>query len=105
VEVLLVRVWHGIGSLGPVSEIIMINFSTVRVSQAVNIASIVSTGGGINENRGCPGLLSESYIENFISHLLRKSPDQHIVFNPTDTVDRSTPEASSQANHSISRRV
>jgi len=74
VQVLLIRVWHGIGSLGPVSEIIMNNFSGLRVAQAVNIASILSTEGGVDEDRGCPGLLSESYMENFVSHLLRKLP-------------------------------
>lgn len=72
-EVLLLRVWHGIGSLAPVSEIIMNNFSGVRVEQAVNIASILSLEGGIDEDRGCPGLLSDHYIRNFVSHLLRKS--------------------------------
>lgn len=71
-EVLLLRVWHGIGSLAPVSEIIMNNFSGVRVAQAVNIASILSLEGGIDEDRGCPGLLSDYYIRNFVSHLLRK---------------------------------
>lgn len=30
-EVLLIRVWHGIGSLGRVSEIIMNNFTGVKV--------------------------------------------------------------------------
>lgn len=70
-EVLLLRVWHGIGSLAPVSEIIMNNFSGVRVAQAVNIASILSLEGGIDEDRGCPGLLSDYYIRNFVSHLLR----------------------------------
>ena len=73
-EVLLIRVWHGLGSLGPVSEIIMNNFARVRVAQAVNIASIVSTDRRIDEDRGCPGLLSEFYMENFVSHLLRKIP-------------------------------
>lgn len=72
-EVLMVRVWHGIGSLGPVSEIIMNNFSKVRVKQAVNIASILSLQGGVDHDRGCPGLLSNYYIKHFISHLLRKS--------------------------------
>jgi hypothetical protein len=104
-EVLLIRVWHGIGSLGSVSEIIMNNFSSVRVTQAVNITSIVSAGGGIDEDRGCPGLLSEVYMENFVSHLLRKSPDPRLVLSPTNTLDRSTPGASSQANYSISGRV
>ncbi|KAH0151092.1 hypothetical protein KCU67_g10400, partial [Aureobasidium melanogenum] len=69
-EVLMVRVWHGIGSLGPVSEIIMNNFSGVRVKQAVNIASILSLEGGVDRDRGCPGLLSVHYIKNFMSHLL-----------------------------------
>jgi hypothetical protein len=72
VEILLIRVWHGLGSLGPVSEIIMNNFASVRVGQAINDASIVSTDRGIDENRGCPGLLSEFYMKNFVSHLLRK---------------------------------
>jgi hypothetical protein len=72
VEVLLVRVWHGLGSLGPVPEIIMNNFASVKVGQAINIASIVSTNRGIDEDRGCPGLLSEFYMKNFVSHLLRK---------------------------------
>ncbi|KEQ74960.1 hypothetical protein M436DRAFT_80413 [Aureobasidium namibiae CBS 147.97] len=49
-EVLLNRVWHGIGSLGPVSGIMMNNFSEVKVGQAVNIASIVYTAHGIDEN-------------------------------------------------------
>ena len=83
-EVLLIRVWHGLGSLGPVSEIIMNNFSGVRVGQAVNIASIVLTANGIDEDRGCPGLLSESYMENCVSHLLRKSPDLLLLRDLTD---------------------
>jgi len=57
-EVLLIREWHGIGSLGPVSEIILNTFSKVRVGQAVNIASIVYTAHGIDEDYGCPSLLS-----------------------------------------------
>ncbi|KAH0285084.1 hypothetical protein M436DRAFT_86021 [Aureobasidium namibiae CBS 147.97] len=69
-EVLLIRVWHGLGSLGPVSEIIMNNFTGVKVGQAVNIASIVNTSHCIDGDRGCPGLLSESYMENFVSHFL-----------------------------------
>jgi len=83
-EVLLIRVWHGLGSLGPVSEIIMNNFTGVRVGQAVNIASIVNTSHGIDEDRGCPGLLSESYMENFVSHILRKSPALRPVFDLTN---------------------
>jgi hypothetical protein len=74
VEVLLIRVWHGLGSLGPVSEIIMNSFSELRVAQAINIASIVSTDRGIDEDRGCPGLPSEFYMKYFVSHLLRKEP-------------------------------
>jgi hypothetical protein len=85
VEVLLIRVWHGPGSLGPVSEIIMNNFKDVRVAQAINIASIVSTDRGIDKDRGCPGLLSEFYMENFVSHLLRKSPSQFHRLNLTNT--------------------
>ncbi|KAG9665341.1 hypothetical protein KCU64_g11, partial [Aureobasidium melanogenum] len=50
-EVLMIRVWHGIGSLAPVSEIIMNNFSGVRVRQAVNIASILSLEGGVDHDR------------------------------------------------------
>jgi hypothetical protein len=91
-QVLLIRVWHGLGSLGPVSEIIMNNFANVRVAQAVNIASIVSTERGIDENRGCPGLLSEFYMENFVSHLLRKSPCCLRPLYLTDELDRSAPE-------------
>jgi hypothetical protein len=102
-EVLLIRVWHGMGSLGPVSEIIMNNFSSVRVGQAINIASIVSTGEGIDKDRGCPGLLSEAYMQNFISHLLRKSPDRRLVLSPINTLGRPTPEANLQANHSLPR--
>jgi hypothetical protein len=93
----------GLDSSPHKSEIITNNFPSVRFAQAVNIASIVSTGGGVNENRGCPGLLSEVYMENFVSHLLRKSPNQRPVLNMTNTLDRSTPEASSQAYHSVSR--
>lgn len=89
-EVLLIRVWHGMSSLGPVSEIIMNNFSGVRVGQAVNIASIVSTANGIDEDRGCPGLLSESYMVNFVSHLLRELSDHRRPLNLADVPDRST---------------
>jgi hypothetical protein len=83
------------------SEIMMNNFASVRVAQAVNIASIVSTGGGIDEDRSCPGLLSDVYMETFVSHLLRKSPDQRFVLDPTNTLDRYTPGVSSQAYYSI----
>lgn len=79
-EVLLIRIWHGIGSLAPVSEIIMNNFTGVRVAQAVNIASIVSTEKGFDQDKGCPGLLSEVYIKNFMSHLLRKSSFPYLVY-------------------------
>jgi hypothetical protein len=85
VEVLLIRVWHGLGNLGPVSEIIMNNFKDVRVAQAINIASIVSTDRGIDKDRGCPGLLSEFYMENFVSHLLRKLPHRFYTLKMTNT--------------------
>jgi hypothetical protein len=102
-QVLLIRVWHGLGSLGPVSEIIMNNFANVRVAQAVNIASIVSTERGIDEDRGCPGLLSEFYIENFVSHLLRKSPLCRRLLYLTDERYRSAYEGCSQAYNCLPR--
>jgi hypothetical protein len=40
-----------------VSEIILNTFDSVRVAQAVDITSVVSTGGDIDEDRGCPDLL------------------------------------------------
>ncbi|KAH0384083.1 hypothetical protein KCU92_g4788, partial [Aureobasidium melanogenum] len=89
-EVLMVRVWHGIGSLGPVSEIIMNNFSGVRVKQAVNIASILSLEGGVDRDRGCPGLLSVYYIKNFMSHLLHM-PMKKIPKPTTAYLDESEP--------------
>jgi hypothetical protein len=102
-QVLLIRVWHGLGSLGPVSEIIMNNFANVRVAQAVNIASIVSPERGIDEDRGCPGLLSEFYIENFVSHLLRKSPLCRRLLYLTDERYRSAYERCSQAYNCLPR--
>ncbi|KAG9693610.1 hypothetical protein KCU95_g6406, partial [Aureobasidium melanogenum] len=89
-EVLMVRVWHGIGSLGPVSEIIMNNFSCVRVKQAVNIASILSLEGGVDHDRGCPGLLSNYYIKHFMSHLLHV-PLKEIPKPNTAYLDESEP--------------
>ncbi|KAK5999410.1 hypothetical protein QM012_005535 [Aureobasidium pullulans] len=89
-EVLLVRVWHGIGSLGPVSEIIMNNLAGVRVAQAVNVASIVSTERGFDQDRGCPGLLSDFYVTNFVSHLLHL-PLKEIPEPKTVYLDESEP--------------
>ncbi|KAG9606287.1 hypothetical protein KCU77_g201, partial [Aureobasidium melanogenum] len=89
-EVLMVRVWHGIGSLAPVSEIIMNNFSGVRVKQAVNIASILFLEGGVDRDRGCPGLLSDYYIKNFMSHLLHL-PMKKIPKPTTAYLDESEP--------------
>ncbi|KAG9652948.1 hypothetical protein KCV04_g52, partial [Aureobasidium melanogenum] len=89
-EVLMVRVWHGIGSLAPVSEIIMNNFSGVRVKQAVNIASILCLEGGVDQDRGCPGLLSDYYIKNFMSHLLHL-PMKRIPKPTTAYLDESEP--------------
>lgn len=103
-EVLLIRVWHGLGSLGPVSEIIMNNFAGVRVGQAVDISSIVSTAHGIDEDRGCPGLLSESYMENFVSRLLRRVPDLSLLCSPTNNFHRSVAGRRSKTHNSLSRR-
>ncbi|KAH0365929.1 hypothetical protein KCU65_g5698, partial [Aureobasidium melanogenum] len=89
-EVLMVRVWHGIGSLAPVSEIIMNNFSKVRVRQAVNIASILSLEGGVDHDRGCPGLLSNYYIKHFMSHLLN-IPLEDVSKPTTAYLDESEP--------------
>jgi hypothetical protein len=67
IDVLLIRLWHGPGSLGPVCETILNAFAGVKAFKACNISSNLTLDAGLNWQGKFPGIVSARYMKHFVS--------------------------------------